>query len=121
MVNFYAYGQIYIGINCPILKNNLAIWSHWQDREGISDENSHSAVLLVRVLALAVPRAVHPLAVVHVSVRISVHSVPVLHVVLVISLKFGPGRLHHEKVGFYSNGDVLSQIVSTLESLSSLF
>ena len=29
IVNFYAFGRIFIGINGPILKNNLAIWSHW--------------------------------------------------------------------------------------------
>ena len=27
--NLYAFGRIYIGINGPILKNNLAIWLHW--------------------------------------------------------------------------------------------
>ena len=29
LVNFYAFGWNPIVINGPILKNNLAIWSHW--------------------------------------------------------------------------------------------
>ena len=27
--NFYAFGQFFIVVNGQILKNNLAIWSHW--------------------------------------------------------------------------------------------
>ena len=27
--NFYALGQVFIVVNGQILKNNLAIWSHW--------------------------------------------------------------------------------------------